>query len=66
MLRDRDVQLTTQPPDLLLGQTGLGHRPSVMISLTSVISWRQADSDGLKFGQNLTKMRYSFPQTGQS
>lgn len=38
-------QLTTQPPDLLLGQTGLGHWPSVMISFTSVMPCGQHDSD---------------------
>lgn len=30
-------QLTTHPPDLLLGQTGLGHNPSIMSSFTVVV-----------------------------
>lgn len=58
--------MTTHPPDLLLGQTGLGHLPSVISSFTSIMPRGQAAIVGRKAEQNLTKMRYSFPQTGQS
>lgn len=34
-------QLTTQPPDLLFGQTGLGHSPSIMSSFTVVVQAKQ-------------------------
>lgn len=59
-------QLTTQPPVRLLGQTGLGQQPSIMSSFTVVVSPVQAVVYGSSFGQSLTKITYSFPQTMQS
>lgn len=59
-------QLTTQPPERLFGQTGLGQRPSIMSSLIVVVSAVQAVVFGSRFGQSLTKITYSFPQAGHS
>lgn len=59
-------QLTTQPPERLFGQTGLGQQFVSMAALTVVVCPEQTPVCGSRFGQSLTTITYSFPQAGQS